>query len=91
MSCYLDNLRPCRQTKAWPFEKSAHLIADHERELDDTAQRLGLFKRWKQKSNLGCYHYDLSPGKFFEAVKLGIPVLPDREFIDVVKRLTGRA
>lgn len=55
--------------------KWSHLYADTERELHRFAKKLGMQRRWAQKSGTALAHYDLTESKRREAIRLGaVPV-----------------
>lgn len=89
MSAYVDHLRDCVTSKRWPFGQSSHLIADDLRELDDWRRKLGLKAAWLQKSRTGVKHYDLSPGKFKEALAAGAVLLSDKDFVTKIREIRG--
>lgn len=71
MSVYVDYLRPCIPTDAWPHRQACHLTGDDRDELDVFALRLGLRLGWRQRSRSGIYHYDLTASKRRQALNLG--------------------
>jgi hypothetical protein len=74
MSVYVDSLFPTRRSRAWPYNQACHLSADTDDELHEFADRLGLKRSWAQSMEHPrqyFHHYDLTPGKRRQAVKLG--------------------
>lgn len=80
MSVYTHSPFPCLQNPNWRFNKVSHLIADTEAELHEFAGRLSLKRSWFQDTNHP-HHYDLSPGMFHRAVKLGVTLLELRPYV----------
>jgi hypothetical protein len=78
----------------WPFGRMmmCHMVADHEHELDEMAEKLGL-RRWKQepKSTMGPaspVHYDVCKSKRAEAISLGAIPLDDIDAeVEVLHRI----
>lgn len=84
MSCYVDPVFQwcCEATKegqarrvgARNGNRWSHMTADTEAELHELADRLGLRRAWSQGD-----HYDLTPGKRAQAVRLGAVEVDARE------------
>ncbi|MCD6392439.1 MAG: DUF4031 domain-containing protein [Planctomycetes bacterium] len=70
MSVYVDPLQASVLKVNWRYPQGCHLIADSDDELHAFATRLGLKLGWFQdKSTMP--HYDLTPNKRKQAVRLG--------------------
>lgn len=74
MSVYVDRLirypRRCIKPAARRFGREwCHLTADTEEELHEFAERVGLRREWFQPKPRP--HYDLTPEKRLQAVRLG--------------------
>jgi hypothetical protein len=71
MAVYVDWLSPCVPNARWRYSQSCHLMADSIEELHKFAlEKLGLKITWFQ-NHASHPHYDLTPGKRAQAVKLG--------------------
>lgn len=73
MAVYVDELRDYTEIahiKRLPAAHWAHLTADTRAELHAFAARLGLRRAWFQ-NHATRWHYDLTPGKRVQAVRLG--------------------
>jgi hypothetical protein len=79
MSVCVDKLNPCITSKAWPYQRACHLIADSVEELIGFAQNIGLKKEWLQDKNTP--HFDLNEAKRKQAIANGAIALPVREFV----------
>lgn len=88
MPVYVDRLYEYPKTKKWMYGKACHLMADSLKELQRFARKLGLQRRWLQKSNKGCPHYDLTEGMRFQAIKHGAIDISDR--LDVLLGLIDK-
>lgn len=74
MSVYVDALfdvTPEMVTGRWPYGKACHLTADTREELEAMARQLGLKPAWIQHKRRPTEHYDLTPGKRLQAIRLG--------------------
>lgn len=85
MSVYVDEVRDwTRVAKMRGLRHThwCHLTADTEDELHEFAARLGLRRSWFQKKSDRDYrwHYDITPNKRAQAVRLGAQEV-DRRFI----------
>lgn len=56
-----------------------HMIADTRAELDAMADRIGVARKWRQKSGKRGEHYDISQSKRALAVKHGAAEITWRE------------
>jgi hypothetical protein len=74
VSIYVDQLRPCKSSQAWPYSRACHLIADDVQELHTFAIGLGL-KRWWFHGD----HYDLTARMQDKAIKAGAHLVQDRK------------
>ena len=76
---YVDELQVWAHAKhRCFFEGSAHLEADTLEELHDFARRLGLKRSWFQPRSVP--HYDLSPAKHAQALRMGAKFRSSREW-----------
>lgn len=79
MAVYVDELVVWYHAKHRCFKNgSCHLTADNLDELHDFAKRLGLKRAWFQARS-SAPHYDLSPAKREQALKLGAVFVSARE------------
>lgn len=68
-----------------------HLLADTKAELLATAKRIGLRSSWLQTregtypSDVGRYHFDLTPQRRRLAVQSGAIEVTDRELVDLIR------
>lgn len=77
MTIYVDEIRMWPHARHRCFKSgSAHLTADTVEELHAFAGRLGMKRSWFQP--LSSPHYDLSPNKHTEALRLGAVFVPAR-------------
>jgi len=86
---YVDQLKPCRTNRRWPWKESCHLIADTRAQLLDFGERMGLRADWFQNGEVP--HFDLTAGMRARAVRLGAMPLEDGEFVKVIRNLRPRA
>ncbi len=86
MSVYVDPLFKTGRTRQWPYDRACHLVADTPRELQEFAARLGLKRSWFQNGSLGG-HYDLTPNKRRQAVRLGAVELTGPRISATFRRL----
>lgn len=75
MAVYVDDMRtvmrePSGKSHRWHWDSSCHLWADEEEELIEFAIRLGLEKRWIQRS-VRLVHFDLTKHMRDKAIVLG--------------------
>lgn len=81
MAVYVDELQPVFvRTSRWPYGASCHLLADTVEELHAFAKKLGMRPGWFQP-HLRYPHYDLTPGKREQALRLGAGSVTAREWI----------
>lgn len=74
MSVYVDALfdvRPEMVTGRWPYKQACHMTADTHEELEAMARQLRLQPQWIQHRGRPTEHYDLTPGKRAQAMRLG--------------------
>ena len=80
------------EIRVWPTRLrcfkagSCHLMADSEEELHAFAKKLGLRREWYQPKSAP--HYDLTPAKREEALRLGAVAVSARE--EARKRLIAK-
>lgn len=74
MAVYVDDMRA-------PFGRMVmcHMIADTRAELDQMADRIGVARKWRQKSGTYGEHYDICQSKRALAVQLGATEITLRE------------
>lgn len=60
-----------RPALSWRSGSVSQLTADHEGELHDFAQELGLGRRWCQSERGGRLHYNLPANLHRQALELG--------------------
>jgi hypothetical protein len=81
MTVYVDELRDYTEiarAKGLPATHWCHLTADTRDELHAFAARLGLRRAWFQDDKV-LWHYDLTPGKRVQALRLGATEVTFRE------------
>lgn len=80
MTVYVDDMRH-------PFGRMimCHMLADTEQELHAMAAKIGVARRWHQKSNTPHSHYDICLSKRADAVRLGAKEIGRREVADIIK------
>ena len=83
MSVYIDNMRPVIKNKNWPYNEACHIVADSVRELHIFAIRLSLKRSWFQNNTLP--HYDLTPNKRLQALRLGALAITDRRLVEIIR------
>jgi hypothetical protein len=87
MSVYVDEPRESHARLGigpprWKYKQHAHLIADSWIELDDFACKLQLRRDWRHGD-----HYDVTPRKRLEAIRLGAIQVDSRFVVKLRKRL----
>jgi hypothetical protein len=94
MTVYVDEARDygevarCRGLR---WTRWAHLTADSREELHRFAARLGLRRAWFQDHPVG-WHYDITPGKRAQALRLGACAITWRELgVLVAQRRAAQA
>lgn len=85
-SVFVDRLAPCRRSVRWKFSESCHLftLPSWEDDLHEFAASIGLQRRWYQLVRT-MPHYDLSPGRRLEAVRLGAIEVDRREVVEAIR------
>lgn len=86
MSVYVDPLFECTPNKRWRWSQASHLMADTLDELHGFAERLGMKREWFQ-GNGRHPHYDLSPERWAEALRLGAQEVDSRELIRIGRKI----
>lgn len=75
MSVFVDPIFAWPKSPKWPWGKASHMYANTAEELHAFAAKLKLKREWcsdhTHKGSIGLLHYDLTPGKRAEAVRLG--------------------
>lgn len=77
MGVYVGKLFPTRPTKAWPYIKAAHLLADDVTHLHAIAKHIGLKRGWFQNKSVP--HYDLTESMRVRAIRAGCQRLTRRQ------------
>lgn len=72
MSCYVDPLSPTPRTATWRWDTGCHLLCTDENELHDVARRIGLDRAWAQHPGTGDAHYDLTPARREQVLRMGL-------------------
>ena len=81
---YVDNMRPVMRNRNWPYNHACHLVADSELELHTFARRLSLKRSWFQSNTLP--HYDLTPNKRMQALRLGAIEITDKRLVEMIRK-----
>jgi hypothetical protein len=81
MPVYVDELN----NWGWRLGPSCHLIADTNEELHAFAAKIGLKRRWFQKSS-SAPHYDLTAGRRAQAVAAGAVEITRREMVEKCRK-----
>jgi len=91
MPIYVDPLFNCAKSDKWPYSQACHMTADTTEELHAFAEKLGLKRSWFQchHKNVAMHHYDLTPNKRRQAVRLGAKEITWEERADLVKKAYG--
>tara|TARA_B100000287_G_scaffold237395_1_gene223361 strand:- start:2491 stop:2766 length:276 start_codon:yes stop_codon:yes gene_type:complete len=63
-----------------------HMVADTESELHAMANRIGVARRWHQKSGTPHSHYDICKAKRALAVQFGAVEIGRRELVEIIQR-----
>lgn len=63
-----------------------HMVADTESELHAMANRIGVARRWRQKSGTPHSHYDICKAKRALAVQFGAVEIGRRELVEIIQR-----
>jgi len=73
MAVYVDPLFATAPKPTWPYKEASHMTADTVQELHALAKRLHLKRLWFQNhhTNRAYWHYDLTRGKYYQAIRLG--------------------
>ena len=66
MAVYLDALRPTPQIDRPGMDRSCHMMADYDSELEAMAEKIGLREAWRHGD-----HYDVGANKRRQAISLG--------------------
>ncbi len=83
---YVDGLTPCVPSSAWRGSVSAHLfVAPYTNLLilHEFADKLGLRRSWFQKGKR-MPHYDVTPGKWRQAVAAGAVLVARKQMVEVL-------
>jgi len=79
---YVDDMRPVIRNRNWPYNQACHMVADSVRELHIFARKIGLKRNWFQPTTLP--HYDLTPNKRAQAVRLGAKEIPRGQLVEMI-------
>lgn len=85
MSVYVDFAK-----NAYRGMKMCHMIADTVDELNEMADKIGVARKWIQRSRSGIIHYDICQTKRAQAVKNGAQELRLAEYVAVMNRINGQ-
>jgi len=64
----------------------SHLIADSTDELLDFVDRIGVNRKWIQKSGLPDEHFDISKFKRTLAIELGAKPVSSEELVRIIRK-----
>ncbi|WP_083253631.1 DUF4031 domain-containing protein [Pandoraea sp. ISTKB] len=80
MTVYVDDMRA-------PYGRMlmCHMLADSDEELHEMASRIGVARRWHQKSDTPHSHYDICMSKRAIAVKLGAVEVTRKGVVAVIR------
>lgn len=84
---HVDFQQSCVPNRRWNWTTVSHLTCDPTddlRELHAFAATIGLKRSWFQPRGGIMPHYDLTPGKRQQAVRMGANELPTREAVVAV-------
>ena len=81
---YVDEMRPVRRNRNWPYDKACHMVSDSLTELHAFARRLSLKRCWYQGNALP--HYDLTPNKRIQALRLGAIEITDKQLVEMISK-----
>lgn len=80
VSTYVDDMRA-----QFGRMVMCHMLADTDQELHAMAAKIGVARRWHQKSGTPHSHYDICLSKRALAVKLGAIEIDRRGVADIIK------
>lgn len=90
MTVYVDEIQEYEPTKRnHGYTQWSHMWADDAAELHLMAKRMGLKREWFQDSDPYYPHYDVTPPKRAQAMRLGAAFKPAREHAKEVMKLKG--
>jgi len=84
MGVYVDESYPVQRNKNWPYNEACHMVADTVKELHTFARRLSLKRSWFQPRSIP--HYDLTPNKRAQALRLGAIAITDRRLVEIIHK-----
>jgi hypothetical protein len=84
MSVYVDQIVE-RYLVQGTFHRACHMLADSEKELEAFAKRLQLNKSWRHGD-----HYDLTPLRRAQAIKLGAISVDARTIVRIRRKNEDR-
>jgi len=84
MAMYVDDLRQVIKNRNWPYNKACHMVSDSLTELHAFARRLSLKRCWYQGNTLP--HYDLTPNKRIQALRLGAIEITDKQLVEMISK-----
>ena len=81
---YVDQMLPCVPNRSWCWRENSHLFVVDEpiEALHAFALRLGLKRSWFQAQN-SLPHYDLTRGKWRQAIKLGAVLVERSNLLEI--------
>lgn len=80
MAVYVDDMQA-----SYGRMVMCHMLADTDDELHIMADRIGVARRWHQKSGTPHSHYDICKSKRAMAVKLGAIEIDRYKLVDIIK------
>lgn len=81
MATYVDDMK-----SGYGRMVMCHMVADTEAELHTMADRIGVARRWHQKSGTPHSHYDICKSKRALAIEFGAIEIGRRELVEIVQR-----
>lgn len=84
---YVDPLFACKPSRKWPYSQACHMLGDTSEELHLFAAQLGLKRAWYQDhhKNTKLHHYDLTPSKRAQALRLGAKEITRQELAALIR------
>lgn len=85
MAVYVDNMRA-----SYGRMKMCHMMADTTQELLDMADRIGVDRKWIQKSGTAHEHFDIALSKRALAVQAGAIEVQMRDLGMLIRKRRGQ-
>jgi hypothetical protein len=85
MAVYIDDMQA-----GYGRMKMCHMVADTDEDLHVMAAKIGVARRWHQKSGTPQSHYDICLSKRALAVQFGAQEITQRETGMIVRRKRGQ-